>query len=113
MINSQDSFQLLPEPLKIITNCPVCGVKLNTISAKVIDEKEDAKIVHVQCKKCGSCCIALIYNAGGGVASVGLLTDATADDVMRFKGSRNVTCDDVIEIYNFLEKDENLVQLLK
>ncbi|HEX9664601.1 MAG TPA: hypothetical protein VGA49_02155 [Patescibacteria group bacterium] len=103
MLEHEDLFQLLPEGLRFVSSCPICGVKFNPIQARIIDEKEDAHLIHIQCKKCHSCIIALIYTADVGVTSIGLITDLTAEDVIKFKSTDSIGSDDVIEVYRLLE----------
>jgi hypothetical protein len=68
----------------------------------VLEERDDAHLVHIQCATCGSSIVALILSSSVGLTSVGLITDLTGDDVLHFKDVGRVTSDEVIELHNLL-----------
>lgn len=100
------------EGLKLISYCPLCNMQYNPLSAKILDERDDAHLVHVECRKCGSLIVALVLTGGIGISSVGLVTDLTSDDVLKFKDVEDVQLDDVIELHAALGQDEFVAALL-
>jgi len=65
----------------------------------VLEEKDGAHLIHVECNNCHSSIVAVIITGGIGVSSVGLITDLTSSDVMRFKESPPINEDEVLEAY--------------
>ena len=100
------------EGLKLISYCPLCNMQYNPLSAKILDERDDAHLVHVECRRCGSLIVALVLTGGIGISSVGLVTDLTSDDVLKFKDVGSVQMDDVIELHSLLEEDQLLPNLI-
>ncbi|MFC1662902.1 hypothetical protein ACFL04_01910 [Patescibacteria group bacterium] len=99
--NMRDSAQ--NGDMRVMKVCPSCQTPYYPWQAQVLDEKHDAHLLYVSCHKCGSGQVALVLTGAVGVSSVGLLTDLTSNDVMKFKTGDYVTVDDVLEIHNFLE----------
>lgn len=65
----------------------------------MLDERDEAHLVHIQCARCGSSIVALIMSSGIGITSVGLVTDLTGDDVLRFKDEASLTADEVLTVH--------------
>lgn len=78
----------------------------------MLEEKSGAHLIHVTCQKCESSIVAVIMTGGIGVSSVGLITDLTGDDVLRFKNAKPISSDDVIEAYELTRQQPNAGQLL-
>lgn len=100
------SPQFSQESLRIISYCPVCDTSYNPMEARVIDERDDTHLMHIRCKKCAHSILALVHVSGTGVSSMGLLTDLTFDDVLKFRTAERITTDDVIEFHRHLEQDD-------
>jgi hypothetical protein len=75
--------------------CPVCKQQRAPLQVHVLEEREDARIVHADCEACGSHMLAIISSARSG-SSVGFLTDLTLPDVERFATAKPLSADDVI-----------------
>jgi hypothetical protein len=88
--------------LKLITYCPLCEAAYSPLRARVLEERADAHLLHIQCANCGSAIVATVMNSGLGLTSIGLITDLTGDDVLRFKDEQSVTTDDVLNVHNLL-----------
>ncbi len=97
MATKRHSQQYLPnENLRLISYCPLCNTQYDPLTAKMLEQKDDAHLLHIECSKCGSSIVALIMMNGLGVSSIGLITDLTSDDVLRFKEEGPVNPDDVL-----------------
>ncbi len=94
--------------LRLISYCPLCNTHYNPSEAKILEEKEGAHLIHVECNTCRSSIVAVIITGGVGVSSVGLITDLTSNDVMRFKKAVSVTEDDVLEAYELFNTIEGI-----
>ncbi len=88
--------------LRLISYCPLCERSYNPLKARVLEERDDAHLVHMQCAACGSSIVALILSSSVGLTSVGLITDLTGDDVLHFKDVGQVSADEVLELHNLL-----------
>ncbi len=82
--------------LRVISYCPLCEAAYNPLRARVLDEHDDAHLLHIQCARCGSSIVALLMSSLVGITSVSLITDLTGDDVLKFKDAGSVTSDDVL-----------------
>jgi hypothetical protein len=87
------------EHLKIISNCPVCNSRNFPAKVKVLSEKNESHILHIQCRKCKSCLIVLITASPQGMMSMGVLTDLRSDEVVKFSQSKPLSEDDVLDLY--------------
>jgi hypothetical protein len=101
------------ENLRLISYCPLCNTHYNPSEAAVLEEKDGAHLIHVSCNRCKSSIVAVIITGGIGVSSVGLITDLTSKDVMKFKISSPISEDDVIEAYELMRNRNNLAALLE
>ena len=88
--------------IKVISNCPICNSKYYSSEAKILAEKNNGHLVHIQCKKCKSSVIALILASGVGVSSISLVTDLTPEDVMKFKDSAPISLDQIVDLHTIL-----------
>lgn len=94
--------QVPNDALRLISYCPLCEAAYNPLRARILDEREDAHLLHIQCASCGSSIVALVVSSALGITSVGLVTDLTGDDVLKFKDDRIMSADDVLEFHNFV-----------
>ncbi|MEA3248982.1 MAG: hypothetical protein U9Q03_01340 [Patescibacteria group bacterium] len=104
--NSQSSFY--DEGVKLVSYCPLCGSSYTPLETKVLGEKDDSHLLHIQCGNCSNAIIALIMMSKVGVSSVGLVTDLAHDEVDRFKREPHISTDDVIDAHHLLQ-DEGLM----
>lgn len=98
------------ENLRLISYCPLCSTHYNPGEAEVLEERNGAHLIHVSCRKCESSIVAVIMTGGIGVSSVGLITDLTGKDVVRFKNAKPISSDDVIEAYELTKQYPNVSQ---
>jgi transcription elongation factor Elf1 len=100
--------QLPLDGLKIISFCPICNEHHKLIEAKILEEKDRNHLIYLKCKKCNSSIVSLVTSDGMGINSIGLVTDLTAEDVLKFKNYPAISSDDVILIHQFLEEKQIL-----
>lgn len=99
--------------MHFVSRCPFCSAEYDLDGAKVIGEEDDSTVVYVTCSECESSIVAIVAMSGLGVVSLGLVTDMTAEDTKRFFGSKQVTSDELLHIYEILKKnDKNTVTQL-
>ncbi|MFA6603765.1 MAG: hypothetical protein WCT10_02890 [Patescibacteria group bacterium] len=104
--------QFYDEGIKLISYCPLCEASYNPHETKVLGEKEDSHLLHIQCGNCRNAILALVLISAVGVSSVGLVTDLSGDEVDRFKSGRAVSTDDVIDTHHLLRDEDEMFRRL-
>lgn len=99
----EQSSERWNDGLRLVSYCPVCETRYNPMEAKMLGEEGETRLLHVQCRKCHHSILALVLVNQVGASSVGLLTDLTYEDVLKFRSNRFVTVNDVIEVHGALE----------
>lgn len=97
--------------LKWVSTCPLCGKEYAPEEARIVSEKEGAFLVHTNCKRCGSSVVATLVANQLGISSVGLITDLTYEDVVKFKDGENISTDDLLSLYEILNNKPNFEKL--
>ncbi|OGY43056.1 MAG: hypothetical protein A2729_03765 [Candidatus Buchananbacteria bacterium RIFCSPHIGHO2_01_FULL_39_14] len=105
-------FNFFNDNPTLITHCPVCNLRFNPLEAKVLEEGENTHLVYIKCRHCQASILALISASQLGISSVGLITDLSGDDIMKFKEMSPITFDDVIESHQFLRREKALIEYL-
>ncbi len=104
------SYHFSPEGLRLISKCPLCSEQYQPFQASIIEEKSEAQLVHIQCRKCQSSIVALIVNGQLGLTSVGLITDLSSEDVETFKDASAITEEDVFAAFHELQGDPEILR---
>ena len=97
------------EGVRLISYCPLCHTNFNPFKIKVLEEKGDSHLLHTECPCCHSSVVILVLASELGISSVGLVTDLTGDEVIKFKNFDAITSDDVIEIHHQSNQKQNLL----
>src|SRR5688572_5132208 len=111
-VPSNHASPFFDEGVKLISYCPLCESSYNPREARVLGEKEDSHLLHIQCGNCANAIIALVLISSVGVSSVGLVTDLAFDEVHRFKEMPAISTDDVIETHHLLKDEASLFRRL-
>jgi len=111
-VPSNHASPFFDEGVKLISYCPLCESSYNPREARVLGEKDDSHLLHIQCGNCANAIIALVLISSVGVSSVGLVTDLGYDEVNRFKEAASVSTDDVIETHHLLKDEVSLFRRL-
>lgn len=101
------SIMVFDENIHLVTRCPFCSAEYDLDGAQVIGEENDATMVYITCSDCESSIVAIVAMSGLGVVSLGLVTDMTIADTKRFAGKEQVTSDELLEVYELLEKNRH------
>ncbi len=107
---SSQSSPFFDEGVKLISYCPLCEMSYNPQEAKVLGEKEDSHLLHIQCGNCSNAIIALVLISSVGVSSVGMVTDLAFEEVNRFKDAVPVSTDEVIEMHHLFKNENELFE---
>ena len=73
------------------------------MEAKLLGQDGDTRLLHVTCRKCHHTILTLVLVNKVGASSVGILTDLSYEDVLRFQANKAVTVNDVIDVHGWLE----------
>ena len=98
--------------LQILSTCPLCHAQYNPIKTQIVAERDDAHLLYLECRQCGSAVVAVVTNSAQGLTSVGTVTDLTSREVMMLPANGAVTHDDVIAFYAWLARDTGVPQTL-
>lgn len=101
-MDSQTSASFWQDGLRLVSYCPLCEAEFNPMEARVLGEDGEAHLLHVRCRTCSNAVLALVLVTKSGVSSVGLVTDLSYDDVVKFRVSDRVSIDDVIGVHSSL-----------
>jgi hypothetical protein len=94
------------ENMHMVTRCPFCSAEYDLDGAQVIGEENDATMVYITCSECESSIVAIVAMSGLGIVSLGLVTDMTAEDTKHFMSAEEVTSNELLEVYELLEKNQ-------
>lgn len=106
-----DAFFSADGDLRVLTACPFCNTSY-TRAARVLAQKDDAHVVHIECRNCGGSIVALILPGAVGMQSVGVVTDLLRDEVATFFSALPVASDDVLNIHALLSEESSPELLL-
>ena len=102
----EKSFNLFNDNPTLITHCSVCSLRYEPLEANILEEGENAHLIYIRCRRCQTSIIAILTAGSLGISSVGLITDLSGDDVLKFKSAKPINCDQVIEAHQFLVKEK-------
>ena len=98
---SQPSNHL--EEMRLVSFCPVCETRSNPMHARTLGQEGETRLLHIQCQKCHNAFLALVLVNQVGASSIGLLTDLSFEDVVRFHENASISVNDVISAHECLE----------
>ncbi|MFH1610846.1 MAG: hypothetical protein ABIA91_03050 [Patescibacteria group bacterium] len=96
--------KIIENSLKLVKSCPVCNSKYTEKSAEVASEIEAGYLIYFACHKCSSSLLAQVVEAPFGLIGSAMLTDLELNEVLKFKNGEKVSVDDVLDVYQKLEK---------
>ena len=88
---------------RLIQRCPVCDKEYSVKVVRVLDVSDSGYLVHFTCEKCYTGVVASIVEMPFGMVGSGLVTDLSADEVVKFHKSRIIQQDDVLEIHQLFK----------
>lgn len=100
------------EGLKFISYCPVCRSRYEQVEAKILEERDESYLIHLTCRQCGSSVLALVTAGILGVTSIGMITDLSSEEVIKFKETNSIVADEVIEAHQLLS-DRGAIKKLR
>ena len=97
MRNKESNFW--NDGIKLVSFCPLCESRSSKTQARLLGQEGETRLLHVKCKKCSNSMLALVFASSDGMSSVGLVTDLSYDDAIRFKEGDPVYIDDIISLH--------------
>lgn len=94
--------------MRMVSYCPLCDAEFNPMEAQILGEDGDAHLLHVRCRTCSNAILALVLVTKAGISSVGLVTDLSYEDVLKFRSGGRLSVDDVIAVHESLGNKEFL-----
>lgn len=70
----------------------------------MITQSNKAELVHVQCQTCQGSLVALLFSTGPLISSIGLVSDLSREDVVRFQSASAVSEDDLFSLHDWLRQ---------
>lgn len=114
------NYQKMIELLAFVLHCPICSNKYNAERTSIIEAleedrgEESSMLVHTDCDRCKSSVVFSISLEGPEIFSVGMVTDLTSADTIKFRDADPVTVDQVIDFHSALrEFDGNFEEIIK
>lgn len=83
--------------------CPLCGLDYTENSFSLIDQEEESKLIHLACPHCSQSVLAFVVLSRLGLSSIGILTDLTAEDAIRFQTREPISENEILSFHNLLE----------
>jgi hypothetical protein len=102
-------FKKIFEWLSQILRCPVCGARCSLEQSRIIDAKDERAVsntsilIHTDCERCKSSIVFSIAVDGPEIFSMGMPTDLTSQDTVKFKNSSPLNSDDILATHQFLQ----------
>lgn len=93
--------------LQILAACPLCQATYNPLKTKIVGERDDAHLLYLECRQCGSAVIALITAGLTGLNSIGAITDLTSGELFNLADENMIGDDDVLELHRWLQQDRS------
>lgn len=103
------NFNVYHSNLHLNGRCPVCNTMYDLQKFQIIAERDQNVLTYIQCANCGSALLSMMTANPQGLRAVGLVTDQTVDEVVRFERGGPITADNAIEMHDLLEKDTNII----
>ncbi len=100
--------QFYDEGVRLISYCPLCQASYSPRQTRVLGEKEDSHLLHIQCGNCSNAILALVLVSAAGVSSTGVVTDMNSDEFDIFKSAPAISTDDVIDAHHLLQNEDEL-----
>jgi hypothetical protein len=110
MSSQQESWN---ERLKQIASCPACQTSFEFLTTQVVETYSEAQLVHITCSKCRHALLAVIASLPDSTQTVGLVTDLTYEDVLRFSQAESISIKDVMDVHDYFGTKEWVKSFMK
>lgn len=90
------------ERLKLASYCPLCGAQSARIDLRPLGTSGETQLLHATCGRCLTQVLTLTLVSSTASGAVGLVTDLSAEDVMRAATLPTLNTDDVLQTHTLL-----------
>ncbi|MDP3970767.1 MAG: hypothetical protein Q8P90_03630 [bacterium] len=87
---------------KLVAQCAICGISHRSIQTTIINNTNDTELIHIRCGACKGSIVALIFNTGKNISSIGVITDLSEKDIMKMKNNKSITHDELMQLHQEL-----------
>lgn len=97
----------LMNEVNLLMNCSICGKKHGKQSVKVVQNKKDAMLVHVNCDFCRSTSLAVIkknLQNNDSFVTLGILTDLNYEEACNVLRKAPISSDEVLDLHESRSK---------
>lgn len=101
MLGQAPSFS---QGIKIVSHCPLCESQYDIAQTRVLEEQDEAQLVHITCTQCKAGVLAVIMLNQNGVSSIGLISDLQTFEVSKFKTLQAISANEVLDLHKDLRK---------
>ena len=112
-------IQKVMDMLSAMLRCPICGHKYSKDGTRIIESEQDQVfgeayvLIHSDCQECKSSIVFSVEIKGPEIFSVGMVTDLTQTDTVKFRKLNAIASSDVINIHKNIRKfNGNFVKAL-
>ena len=109
---SQFSLDSLRSHFKVMRECPVCTYEFDAEHIRTVESREGSHVLHASCPSCQNSLIFLVGTTQLGIGLIGMVSDLTYDDTVRFRHKEALTDDQMIECYQALTSPSVLHELI-
>lgn len=92
----------LSDPSQLALSCPLCEHGYEPYQARIVRNHDDMQLWYVVCTNCLHGIMLMVTLTEYGVNSVGIVTDMTGDDLVRFEQQSSITSDDCLALHSAL-----------
>ena len=89
--------------MQILTVCPLCHANYNPLKTQIVAERDDAHLLYLECRQCGSSVVAVVTTGVGGLSTIGAVTDLSSHELASWQDKEEIGLDDVIDLYRWME----------
>lgn len=101
-------------PKKLLQKCPVCSQEYDYQKIKILETEDLYVLSYLQCTHCSSGVILKILILPHGLVGQAVLTDLSEEEIKQLKKNKGVIeSSDVLFVYDFFKKQEDLIKNLK
>jgi transcription elongation factor Elf1 len=106
-----DELGNTPFNLRLVQRCPVCKAEQASAQVEILEEMGASFLAYLSCARCGASLIVRVMTLPQGLVGNAILTDLTAEEVLRFASQGNVAADDVLDVWQSLSGGGFLAEL--
>ncbi len=90
--------------IQLLQECPLCKTAYAEEHMAVLEEDEDAQLLHVTCSGCHQAIFAIVMSSRGSISSIGMVTDLNLKDAERSRVADPITEDTLFSFSQLLRK---------